>query len=107
GRVLGTFDHIAPEQVESPRSVGTGADLYALGCTLYFLLTGRPPFPGGSAVEKMLRHLREEPNSLEAIRPGVPPGLGNVVRRLMAKRLEDRFQTAAEVVDILGNFCVA
>jgi eukaryotic-like serine/threonine-protein kinase len=99
-QVLGSADYVAPEQVLDARCADARADLYALGGTLYFLLCGRPPFPGGSAVSKLLRHLREEPAPLG---PGVPAALAAVVRRLLAKRPEDRFQTPAEVADALAR----
>jgi serine/threonine-protein kinase len=73
------------------------ADLYSLGCTFYFLLAGQIPFPAHSSVEKLLKHQREEPLSLEQVRPGIPPSVIAVVRRLMQKRPEERYQTAAEV----------
>ena len=56
GYVVGSMDYIAPEQVDDPTQVDARADLYSLGCTLYFALTGQPPFPGGTSVEKMKRH---------------------------------------------------
>jgi serine/threonine-protein kinase len=99
--VLGTADFLAPEQVAGARAVDIRADLYSLGCSLYFMLTGRPPFPGGSALEKVLRHLSEEPTPLERLRPEVPEGLRLVVRRLMARAPADRYadpQTVAEAL---------
>jgi serine/threonine-protein kinase len=103
GRFVGTPDYLSPVQALNPRSTDGRSDLYALGSTLYCLLTGQPPFPGGSAVEKVLRQLREEPEPVEAIRPGVPPALTALVRKLMARCPEDRFQTAAEVADALAG----
>jgi serine/threonine protein kinase len=102
GRVVGTSDYVAPEQVLDSHAADTRSDLYALGGTLYFLLTGRPPFSGGTAAEKMIRHLRAEPEPVEAVRPGLPPALARVVRKLMAKRPEDRYHTPREAADALG-----
>ena len=99
---MGTGDYLAPEQAADSRSVDRRADLYGLGCTLYCLLTGGPPFPGGSLVQKVLRHAGEQPRPLRALRPDVPPELAGVVARLMAKRPEDRYQTAAEAADALA-----
>jgi serine/threonine protein kinase len=101
GAVLGTVDFLAPEQAADPHAVDLRADLYSLGCTFYYLLTGQIPFPAHSSVEKLLKHQREEPPPLERVRPGIPPGIVAVVRRLMAKRPENRYQTAAEVAAVL------
>jgi eukaryotic-like serine/threonine-protein kinase len=98
GQVLGSADYVAPEQVLDARCADTRADLYALGCTLYFLLSGSVPFPGGSAVSKLLRHLHEVPEPLA----GVPPALAGVVRRLMAKDPAERYRTPAELADALA-----
>jgi serine/threonine protein kinase len=102
GHALGTADYVAPEQLRDSRSVDTRADLYGLGCTLYFLLGGRVPFPGGSLLSKLLRHLREEPQPLESVRPDVPAALAGVVRELMAKDPAHRFQTPAELAAALA-----
>src|SRR4051794_21208686 len=95
GCVMGTPDYMAPEQALSTRRADGRADLYSLGCTLYFLLTGRPPFPGESITEKLLHHQQTQPRPVETLRPDVPPGLAAVVRTMMAKRPDDRFLTPA------------
>jgi serine/threonine protein kinase len=97
GYVVGTMDYIAPEQADDATKVDRRSDLYALGGTLYFALTGRPPFPGGTTQEKLHRHRTQEPTPVEELRPGLPADFLALVRRLMAKRPEDRFATAAEV----------
>ncbi len=96
--VVGTPDYMAPEQAKNSKSVDARADLYSLGCTLYFLLTGRVPFAGANAIAKILAHLSEQPPPVQALRPDVPAAVAELVARLMAKRPEDRFQTADEVV---------
>jgi tRNA A-37 threonylcarbamoyl transferase component Bud32 len=101
GHLLGSLDYLAPEQARDSHRVDIRADLYGLGCTLYFLLTAQPPFPGGSPVDKMLRH-RNDDAPLEERRPGLPPAVVAVVRRLMAKRPEDRYQTPAEAAEALA-----
>ena len=58
---LGTFDYISPEQARDPRDVDVRSDLYSLGCTLFHMLTGRPPFPGGTALQKLIQHHEEAP----------------------------------------------
>jgi WD40 repeat protein/serine/threonine protein kinase len=103
GVVMGTPDFLAPEQSLDSHAVDIRADLYSLGATLFFLLTGRVPFPGGTLGQKIARHLAEAPPALEALRPDVPPTLGSLVRRLMAKRPEDRCQTPAEVATLLAE----
>ena len=101
GSVMGTADFIAPEQARDSHNVDARADVYSLGCSLYYLLTGRVPFPGGTGTEKMLRHLTEEPQPVEQFQSAVSPALAAVVRRMMARRPEDRPQTAGELVAAL------
>jgi serine/threonine protein kinase len=98
-----TEDCIAPEQKLGVYPADVRANLYSLGCTFYYLLTGRVPFPGGDAREKQSRHRSEEPIPVERLRPETPPKVVAVLRRLMAKRPEDRFQTPAEVADALAT----
>jgi hypothetical protein len=105
GAVIGTVDFMAPEQAADARAVDVRADVYGLGATLYFVLTGKPPFPGGAMGRKLRRIEREEPQRVEALRPEVPPALADVVRRMMAKEVEDRYQTPAEVAAALAPFC--
>ena len=96
--VVGTPDYMAPEQAKNSKSVDARADLYSLGCTLYYLLTGRVPFTGATAIEKILAHQSELPPPVQALRPEVPAAVAELVARLMTKRPEDRMQTAAELV---------
>jgi serine/threonine-protein kinase len=107
GAVLGTPEYLAPEQALDARSADTRADLYSLGCTLYYLLTGRPPFRATALTDLLLKHQTEEPAPLESVRPEVPPGVAAIVRKLMAKRPDDRFQTPAELAQALGPFTAA
>src|SRR5262245_34763484 len=101
GTVMGTQDYMAPEQAQDAHEVDIRADLYSLGCTLYFLLSGRPPFPKGSYIQKAIQHQFKEPPPLEQLRPDVPAPVAAVVRKLMAKRPEDRFQTPLELAEAL------
>ncbi len=101
GVVMGTLDYIAPEQARNAHTADTRADLYSLGCTLYYLLAGRVPFPVGSSTEKLLRHQFDQPTPLEQLRPDVPPAVAAIARRLMAKRPEERYQTPAEAAAAL------
>jgi serine/threonine-protein kinase len=102
GLVMGTVDYLAPEQALDSHGVDTRADLYSLGCTFYHLLAGRVPYPGGTVMQRLLRHRNGRPRPVESLRPEVPPGVAAVVRKLMARRPEDRYQTPAELVEALG-----
>jgi serine/threonine-protein kinase len=104
GAVMGTPDYIAPEQARNSHLVDIRADLYSLGCTFYFLLAGRVPFQGASLTEKLLKHQLDEPEPIERLRPEVPEPLGDIIRKLMAKRPEDRFQSPAELAAVLAAF---
>ena len=102
GTVVGTPDYMAPEQAKNSSTVDHRADLYSLGCTLYFLLAGRPPFPDGNAIEKIIKHQLEAPMPLQALRPEVPTEVAEVIAKLMAKSPVDRFPTALEAADALA-----
>jgi serine/threonine-protein kinase len=104
GKVVGTPDFLAPEQARDSARVDIRADLYSLGCTCYFLLTGEAPFPEGTTIEKLMQHQLEEPIPLEQRRPDIPATLVALVRKLMAKRPEDRYQTPAEVILAIQDF---
>jgi serine/threonine-protein kinase len=104
GATLGTPDYIAPEQAKDSRSADIRADIYSLGCTLYFMLAGRVPFPTGTAVEKVVAHCHDDPVELAQLRPDVPAELLAVVRKMMAKQSSERFVQPQEVVDALRPF---
>jgi serine/threonine protein kinase/Leucine-rich repeat (LRR) protein len=101
GSIMGSLDYIAPEQALDSHAVDIRADLYSLGCTFYFLLTSQPPFPGGEALAKLAKHQSQEPVPVEQLRSAVPPNVTAIVRTLMAKKPEDRYQTPAELVEAL------
>ncbi|HTM52745.1 MAG TPA: serine/threonine-protein kinase [Pirellulales bacterium] len=101
-QILGTADYLAPEQAVNSRTVDARADLYSLGCTLYFLLTGQPPFAVGTAQERMAAHRRELAPSILVRRPDAPPELVAICARMMEKDPESRFQSAREVRAALG-----
>jgi serine/threonine-protein kinase len=103
GSVMGTPDYMAPEQTLDSHDVDIRADLYSLGCTLYFLLAARVPFPGGSLGQKIAKHQMKEAAPVESLRPEVPPAVAAVVRRLMAKRPEDRHQTPGQLAAALED----
>jgi serine/threonine protein kinase/nitrous oxidase accessory protein NosD len=103
GAGMGTPDYAAPEQFLDAHKADARSDIYALGCTLYHLLAGQVPFPGSSLHEKRKAHEIREPAPLNELCPQASAGLVVVVARMMAKRPEDRFQTAAEVADALAG----
>jgi hypothetical protein len=103
GDLLGTTDYLAPEQALDPHASDHRADLYSLGCTLFFLLAGRAPFAGSTFAQTLARHQSETPAALHAVRPEVPERLSGIVSRLLAKRPKDRYQSAAEVIAALDN----
>jgi serine/threonine protein kinase len=105
GALVGTADFMAPEQARDPRSVDIRADIYSLGCTLYFLLTGQVPFPGKSLMQKLLQHETAEPPAVEALRPDLPRTLPLVLRKMLAKRPEDRHPIPLAVAVVLAPFC--
>jgi serine/threonine protein kinase/WD40 repeat protein len=107
GAVMGTPDFLSPEQAMNAHKVDIRADIYSLGCSLYFLLTGQPPFPGGALSEKLLKHHLEEPKPVRELRAETPEGLANVLAKMMAKKPEDRYQTPGEAAAALAPFCKA
>ena len=104
--LLGTADYIAPEQARDPRSADIRADIYSLGCTLYYLLAGHPPFPDGNLAQKLASHAERIPRSLTEARADIPLKLARIVDRMMAKDRSRRFQRPAEVVEAAQSpFC--
>jgi serine/threonine-protein kinase len=105
--LLGTADYISPEQASAPRSADIRADIYSLGCTLYYLLVGHPPFPDGNLAEKLAAHAERTPRPLALARPDVNLALARVIDRMMAKDRSLRFQRPAEVAEALAPFASA
>ena len=99
--VLGTADYLAPEQALDSHGVDARADMYGLGCSLYYLLTGHPPFPGGTLPQRLMMHQKQPPPSIYEDRPDAPPDLVDICLKMMAKKPEQRYQTAAEVAKAL------
>jgi serine/threonine protein kinase len=100
--VLGTVDYFAPEQTLDSHAVDIRADIYGLGGTFSFLLTGCPPFEGASVIEKIQGHRRREPRPIRTVRPDVPEALVAVVQKMMAKDPGQRYQIPAEVGQALA-----
>jgi hypothetical protein len=105
GTVLGTLDYISPEQANSIHDTDIRSDLYSLGCTFYYALTGRVPFPSDTPMAKLLNHLTAEPPPLEALRPDAPAAVAAIYRRLLFKDRAQRFQTPAELAHALAPWC--
>ncbi|MCY2993219.1 MAG: protein kinase [Planctomycetota bacterium] len=98
GVTLGTFDYISPEQARDPRAADVRSDLYSLGCTLYFMLTGRPPFPNGTVLQKLLSHSSEEPSDPRMFRPELDEEVIRIIHKLLAKQPAQRHQRPSELV---------
>ena len=103
-RMLGTVDYLAPEQALDSHLVDPRADIYSLGCTLYFALTGHPPFPDGTLAQRVLMHQTKEPADIASKRPDVPASLVAICKRMTAKSVSARYQTATELSQALAEW---
>ncbi|WP_417392325.1 FHA domain-containing serine/threonine-protein kinase [Gimesia sp.] len=101
---VGTPEYIAPEQSKDGQSADARTDIYSLGCTMYFLLTGKLPFPTGTASQKIQAHREQTPRPISEIAPKVPAEVVAIVEKMMAKQPDDRFQTMTEVSAALQPF---
>ena len=106
GALIGTADYIAPEQAHDASIVDIRGDIYSLGCTFYFLLTGQPPFTGMSLMQKLLQHREAPIPHVREIRPDVPEEVDEMVVKMMAKEPEDRYQIPLLVVAPLRKYCI-
>jgi len=106
GVTLGTFDYISPEQAHDPRDADVRSDIYSLGCTLYFLLTGQPPFPEGTALQKLLMHGTKMPEDPRFFRNDLSDSLIEILRKMMAKKPKDRYQAPNDLVNDLRTLAV-
>ncbi|HVC99256.1 MAG TPA: protein kinase, partial [Pirellulales bacterium] len=104
GQILGTPDYVAPEQTLAANKADIRADIYSLGCTLYHLLSGGPPFQESSLYGILEAHQKRDPRPLNLVRPDVPVELAAVVTKMMAKVPAKRYQTPAEVARALAPF---
>lgn len=103
GVTLGTFDYIAPEQARDPRTADVRSDIYSLGCAFFFMLVGRPPFPEGTVLQKLLQHQTEQPPDPRIWRPELPELAIRILRNMLAKDPADRYQHPEELVaDLLA-----
>lgn len=101
---LGTADYISPEQYVDSYKIDARADIYSLGCTLYFALTGKVPFPFETTAQKLKAHLKKRATPVHELRPEIPPRLSAIVSKMMAKHPEHRLQSAAEVIRYLQPY---
>ena len=102
--MIGTVDYLAPEQAMNSHKADARADIYSLGCTLYFMLTGNPPFPEGTIPQRVMMHQTSEPPSVRKVRSDAPEGLLSICSRMMAKKPENRYQSAADVSQALNSW---
>jgi serine/threonine protein kinase len=98
GVTLGTFDYIAPEQARDPRNADIRSDIYSLGCTFFYMLTGRPPFPEGTVLQKLLQHQAEPPPDVRQLRPDLPEEANRILQKMMAKDPQRRYGEPGELV---------
>ncbi len=99
--LVGTADYLAPETIRQPDKIVPVSDVYSLGCTLYYAVTGKVPFPGGNTADKIRRHLDEIPLNPLHFNPDLPPGFCDVIAAMMDKNPDKRTPTAAAVVELL------
>jgi serine/threonine protein kinase/tetratricopeptide (TPR) repeat protein len=103
GMYMGTIDYMAPEQAEDSRRADHRADIYSLGCTLYYLLTGQEPFPADTILKRLMAHQERPAPKLRTACPDVPPALELAFQKMMAKQPSERPATMTEVVALLGT----
>jgi eukaryotic-like serine/threonine-protein kinase len=101
GSLVGTADYLAPETIRDPHKILPVSDVYSLGCTLYYAVTGKVPFPGGNTADKIRRHLDEIPLNPLHFNPDLPPGFCDAIAAMMDKNPDKRTPTAAAVVELL------
>ena len=98
GITLGTFDYMSPEQAFNPRDADVRSDIYSLGCTFYFMLSGRPPYSDGKGVQKLILHQRQEVPDIRQQVPEIPESVAAILRKMMEKDPNDRYQTPEELI---------
>ncbi len=101
GTTVGTVDYMAPEQARDSRATSIQSDMYSLGCTFYYLLTGVPPFPGGDITDKLTRHAKNPPPDVRDLRPDLPGELSALLLKMMAKRPEERFASYDDLISAI------
>ncbi len=103
-RMLGTVDYLSPEQAIDSHNVDIRSDIYSLGCTFYFLLSGDPPFAKGTLTERLLAHQTRSAIPISVIRPDVHSSLGRILTKMLEKRPDNRYQTPNELAWALEDW---
>ncbi len=103
-KVMGTADYLSPEQAVNSHNVDHRADIYSLGCTLYFFLTGKPPFSEGSLAQRIAMHQTQEPKSLLEVRSDLPPELVKICEKMMRKNPDERYRDCEHLRQALTGF---
>jgi serine/threonine protein kinase len=103
--LVGTADYLAPETIRQPGTILPVSDVYSLGCTLYYAVTGKVPFPGGNTADKIRRHLEETPLNPLHFNPDLPHGFCDAIAAMMDKNPDTRTPTAAAVIELLRPWC--
>ena len=107
GQIVGTPDYIAPEQARNTKTADIRADIFSLGCTLFKLLTGEPPYTGANAMEKLMARGTEDAPRVRTRRPEIPQGLDDVLAQMLARKPDDRYQTPAAVAAALAPYSMS
>ena len=100
-KVMGTADYLSPEQAIDSHKIDQRADIYSLGCTLYFLIAGHPPFPDGTIAQRIAKHQSTDPPSLEVLKPGCPISIARLCQKMMKKKADERFADCQELYDAI------
>ncbi|MFO0841368.1 MAG: protein kinase [Gemmataceae bacterium] len=103
GTTVGTVDYMSPEQARDSSLADVRSDIYSLGCTMYHMLAGQPPFAEGGIGERIYKHMAADPPDVRQLNPHVSVALWTVLRRMLAKHMDDRFQTPQELIDALRS----
>src|SRR5205807_497878 len=103
GHTVGTIDYMSPEQARDSGNADSRSDIYSLGCTWYHMLAGNPPFAEGTLTERLFKHMQNEPPDITSLNPRVSPRLMAMLRRMLAKKPEDRYQTPADLLKDLDR----
>lgn len=104
GSTVGTVDYISPEQAKDSSAADIRSDIYSLGCTLFHMLAGTPPFAQGSLTERLYQHVESDPPDIRTLNPIVPDGLVVILQKMLAKKPAERYQTPAELLADLKNY---